>query len=108
MGYIKHHSIAVTSCNDKIIKVAHTKAKSIFNNRTSEILNSDINNYKSFFISPDGSKEGWDDSKKGDNQRKTFINWINQQAYEDGSNSISYCEFFYGDTDGNSKIENHN
>lgn len=108
MGYIKHHGIAVTSCIDELIKEAHTRAKSIFNERTSDILNSETNGYKSFFIAPDGSKEGWPESDRGDKERDSFVKWVNEQAYEDGSNSISFCEFFYGEDNGYALIENHN
>ena len=108
MGYIKHHGIAVTSDIDELIKQAHTQAKSIFKERASEILNSKTNGYKSFFIAPDGSKEGWEESNNEDLQRETFVKWVNQQAYDDGSNSISFCEFFYGEDNGYSQIENHN
>jgi hypothetical protein len=91
MGHIKHHGIAVTSGIDELIEEAHTKAKSIFKERASEILNSETNGYKSFFIAPDGSKEGWVASLTGNKQRDTFVKWINSKAYEDGSNSISFC-----------------
>jgi hypothetical protein len=107
MGYIKHHGIAVTSYGKDICK-AHKKAKKIFGDRTSEILNSEMNNYQSFFIAPDGSKEGWEESNAGDNQRKSFVKWVNKQAFKDGSNSISFCEFFYGEDNGDSQVENHN
>lgn len=108
MGYIRHHGIAVTSWNDELIKKAHEKATQIFKSRTSSIIKSDVNRYQSFFIAPDGSKEGWGESDIGDVQRKTFKDWINEQAYEDGSNSLSFCEFFYGDDNGESLIEAHN
>ncbi|WP_439132501.1 hypothetical protein [Polaribacter sp.] len=108
MGYIKHHAITVTSSIDELIKEAHSKAKDIFKERTSEILNSKTNGYKSFFIAPDGSKEGWEESNKGNKQRNTFVDWINSKACEDGSNSISFCEFFYGEDNGYAGIENHN
>ena len=108
MGYIRHHAIAVTSWNDELIKKAHEKAMQIFKDRTSSIIESDVNSYQSFFIAPDGSKEGWGESDIGDVQRKTFKDWINEQAYEDGSNSLSFCEFFYGDDNGESLIEAHN
>ena len=108
MGYIKHHGIAVTSSIDELIKEAHTQAKSIFKYRTSEILNSETNGYKSFFIAPDGSKEGWGESNNGNDKRETFVKWVNEKAYEDGSNSISFCEFFYGEDNGYSEVENHN
>ena len=108
MGYIKHHGIAVTSGIDELIKEAHTIAKKVFKERTSEILKSETNGYKSFFIAPDGSKEGWDESNKGDVKRDEFVKWVNKQAYDDGSNSISFCEFFYGEDNGNVGFENHN
>tara|TARA_R110000851_G_scaffold147756_1_gene287757 strand:- start:745 stop:1071 length:327 start_codon:yes stop_codon:yes gene_type:complete len=108
MGYIKHHGIAVTSSIDELTKEAHTQAKSIFKERTSEIVNSETNGYKSFFIAPDGSKEGWEESNSVNDQRETFVKWVSEQAHEDGSNSISFCEFFYGEDNGYSQIENHN
>ncbi len=108
MGYIRHHAIAVTSGIDELLKKAHDKAKLIFEDRTSEILKGVTNNYNSFFIAPDGSKEGWEESQTGDNQREEFVKWINEQAYEDDSNSLAFCEFFYGDDNGESLIETHN
>ena len=108
MGYIKHHGIAVTCGIDEILKEAHIQAKRIFKERTSEILNSETNGYKSFFIAPDGSLEGWAESDKGNKQRDEFVKWVNSKAYEDGSNSISFCEFFYGEDRGIARIENHN
>ena len=80
MGIIKHHAIVVTSDIDEIIKEAHIQAKSIFKDRTSEILNSEANGYKTFFIAPDGSKEGWETSNEGDRQRARFVKWINSKA----------------------------
>lgn len=45
MGYIRHHAIAVTSWNDELIKKAHEKAMQIFKDRTSNIIESDVNGY---------------------------------------------------------------
>lgn len=53
MGYIRHHSIAVTSWNNELIKKAHQKATEIFKHRTSPILEGDVNDYNSFFIAPE-------------------------------------------------------
>lgn len=108
MGYIKHHAISVTSWDEKLIKKAHRLAKKIFKKRASPIMNADINSYLTFFISPDGSKEGWEESDKGDISRNVFIKWINEQAYEDGSNALAFCEFFYGEDNGESEIVRHN
>ena len=108
MGYIRHHSIAVTSCIDELLAQAHKEASIIFGDKVSGIIRSGTNNYQSFFISPDGSKEGWDASRRGDEQRAALIAYIESLKYEDGSNSVKYCEFFFGDDEGLSKIVNHN
>lgn len=108
MGYIKHHAIAITSFHEELLKKAHNKAKQIFDDTVTEIIKSKMNRYYSFFISPDGSKEGWDDSELGNKRRKTFLNWCQKQAYEDGSNALSYAELFYGEDNGYAEIETHN
>lgn len=107
MGYIRHHSIVVTSYGETT-KLAHDKAKEIFGANVSEIVNSNINGYQSFFVAPDGSKEGWEESEQGDKDRALFIQFIEQQKYENDSNSISFAELFYGDDEGESKVVNHN
>lgn len=94
MGYIRYHAIAVTSRNEDLIKKAHKRATQIFKGRTSSIIESDVNSYQSFFIAPDGSQEGWRESNIGDVQRTTFKDWINEQAFEDGSNSIFFLRIF--------------
>ena len=106
MGYIRHHAIVVTS-NEEGIKKSHTKAKEIFPN-VSNIMKDGINGYQSFFIPPDGSKEGWPSSHKGDQRRKEYVQWINEQAYDDGSNQISFAHFYYGDDEEQCEIEDHN
>lgn len=108
MGYIRHHAIVVTSWNDIKLKVAHVYAKGVFGETVSEIIDSPVNSYQSFFIAPDGSKEGWQPSNEGDKKRELFADWIKNQDYEDGSNSLSFAVFFYGDDDGDAGIEIHN
>lgn len=108
MGYIKHHTIVVTTGLDSMMPIAHNKAKEIFATGVSEIIKSNINGYLSFFVCPDGSKEGWQESTEGDERRKVFVEWIQKQAYEDGSNSLSFVEVFYGEDNGYSEIVNHN
>lgn len=107
MGYIRHHAIVVTSYANRT-KIAHERAKEIFGSACSEIVSSPINGYESFFIAPDGSKEGWEESQQGDKARALFIEFLENQKYEDGSNSISFVELFYGDDNGKSAVVNHN
>lgn len=108
MGYIRHHSIVVTTWDKDKVKIVYDKAKEIFGANVSEIVNSNINGYQSFFVAPDGSKEGWEESEQGDKNRASFLEFIEQQKYEDDSNSISFAELFYGDDEGESEIVNHN
>jgi len=42
----------------------------------SEIVESPINGYKSFMITPDGSKEGWEASDKGIAMRAEWVAWM--------------------------------
>lgn len=118
MGYMKHHTIIITGSDypesKKLIKKVHrmSKNKAIDYMGTSKIVSpliySPINGYISFFIAPDGSKEGWVVSDIGDNMRDNIIDFIDSLKYEDGSSCIRYTEVFYGDEDGESKVERHN
>lgn len=108
MGYMRHHSIAVTSWKDDAIKDLREKALEIFSNdMVTEIMESNINGYHTFFISPDGSKERWPESKYNDVNRGMFMECLNLTRDKSGYSSIDYCEFFYGDDEGESKIVNH-
>lgn len=74
MGWIRHHGIVVTGCGAHI-EVAHAQAVSIFP-EVSALIGGRMNGYESFFIPPDGSKEGWKDSQDGDGERDKFIAWL--------------------------------
>lgn len=74
MGTIQHHAIIVTGFNDTNMAKARRKALKIFYPEdVSEIVGNGMNGYASFFVGPDGSKEGWDDSNTGDERRQKFI-----------------------------------
>ena len=88
MGYICHHAIVVTGWGDRI-KAAHAKAKEL-QPCVSELVEG-INNYSTFLVAPDGSKEGWEDSDKGDASRDAFVAWLRLQ-WEDGSPWLSWAE----------------
>lgn len=106
MGYKRHHAIIVTSWDAKELKDAYNTACGIFP-IVSNITKMGINNYQSFFVPPDGSKEGWDESNEGDRRRKRFIEYLDQQRYEDGSICLDWVEIQYGDDDGITKITCH-
>jgi len=105
MGYMRHHAIVVTSWNNDLIKEAHEKAKGLCSS-VSNITEVVINGYSSFFVAPDGSKEWWEDSDKGDCARNSFVEWLNSKRYEDGP-SLAWVEVQYGDDEGETKIIRH-
>ena len=88
MGYIRHHAIIVTGYTEESIGRAHAKALEIFSDSipaykgrelfcwVSPISPPAINGYLTFFVGPDGSKEGWEPSDFGEELRKTFVNWL--------------------------------
>ena len=64
MGYMRHHAILVTSWDAKLLASAHAQAVKMFA-YVSPISPAFVNGYQSFFIPPDGSKEGWPESDAG-------------------------------------------
>ena len=114
MGYIKHNTIIVISCDDEELKKTRDKAIKIFKKSfkedvpngdrlVSEIINSISNGYSSFFICPDGSKEGWSTSQNGYTARELFCDWLDKK---DTCDYIEIC--FGGDDNHESIIRSHN
>lgn len=104
MGYDRHHGIIVTTFKKDYIEDAHREAERIFSTPVSEVCPESINGWLSFFVPPDGSKEGWDESDKGDHERDVFVAWLEGQRYEDGSSRFAWIEVQYGDGEGETKI----
>lgn len=101
MGYIRHHAIVVTSTYDHdLLEKARLVAASKFApEQVSAIVRGTINDTLSFFIGPDGSKEGWEHSDEGDDARDAFISWLRSTVYEDGCGPLQWVEIQYGDDD---------
>lgn len=109
MGYIRHHAIIVTGSDFTAIGQgnpigdAHDKATLLFNGvcPVTPIMKGRINGYQSFMVAPDGSKEGWEESGRGDLARAEFIVWVNK------SSPPGYLDWFlveYGGDGGASQI----
>ena len=107
MGYICHNAIIVTGTYGNHIDKAHTQAATMFN-YVSDIVESPCNGTQSFFIPPDGSKEGWAESATGDSVREAYIKWLDKQRYEDGSSPLSWALIKYGDDYREAEILAHN
>lgn len=76
MGYHIHHTIVVTCWQSEMLKDAHERAVVLFGPLCSEIIESALNGYGSFFIAPDGSKEGWPESMQHDDLRNRYKAWL--------------------------------
>lgn len=105
MGYIKNHSIIVTSHFKDCINKAHEAAISIFKELNidyhgkneelvTEIFEGKVNTQYTFFIVPDGSKEGWGFSERCDKAREDFCAWM-----ESNQCSCDYVEVTFGGDD---------
>jgi len=110
MWYMKHHAIVVTGLDQDKLKEARKKiigeaietgiaTKETIDLRclVSKIVMSFSNGYGSFFIAPDGSKEGWATSDDGDSLRDKAIKILDSYKYDDGSSPFSWVEVQYGD-----------
>jgi hypothetical protein len=80
MGYTRHNAVIVTYWDKERLELERDRALDLGLQAT-EIVESPVNGYCSFFIAPDGSKEGWDTSMEYDEKRKKFCSGI--QVYID-------------------------
>ena len=106
MGYMRHHAIIVTSYDEASITEAHKHATAC-GMCVSPVSDSVVNDYQSFAVFPDGSKEGWSDSDHGDTAREIFIKWMDSQRFSDGSGPLSWAEVQYGDDNRKTKVTAH-
>lgn len=104
MGYVRDHAIVVVGTYDNWVAKAHATATEIFP-WVSPICPRQSNGSQSFFVPPDGSKEGWEESIVGDSRRDVFVAWLLAQRYEDGSSPLQWVEVRVSDDDHDLVIE---
>ena len=113
MGYMRHHAIIVTgNSDDEELQKVRNRCDDINQAsgnpcQVSLIYPSKRNHYGTFFIAPDGSKEGWDVSDDGDLCRTQIIEYLDTLRFGDNSTSFKYVEVQYGDDDHESKVLRH-
>ncbi len=97
MGTIQHDVvIATTWCQETQEKIEDY----VFNNLLVDKVvrhSARMGKYKTYILGPDGSKEGWDDSDRGDIWRFNFILFLESFTYEDGSSPVRWVEVSYGE-----------
>ena len=105
MGYDRHHALVVSGFGEQV-ESAHAEALRIFNRPrddsapwdiVSPIIASPANDVRTFFIAPDGSKEGWATSNEGDARRAEFVAYLKSQEYANGESPFWWVEVQYGD-----------
>lgn len=94
MGYIRHHAIIVVDNGfGDGIETAWAKAVEIFaahaaSRLVSSIVEGTMNGQRSFFIAPDGSKEGWSHSDDADAARDELVAYLNANR-----DALDYLDF---------------
>jgi hypothetical protein len=101
VGYYVHHTIVVTGWKPEALIAAHIFAQQT-GAQVSSIVKSAMNGWGSFFVAPDGSKEGWADSEKGDTSRAQIKRWLRT----DKSGSLRWYEVAWPE-DGVPRINGH-
>lgn len=95
MGTIHHHAIIASTWKEE---QADEAAEFLQNAEIQHArLRSSWNATHTFFLPPDGSKEGWPESDIGDAKRQAFIAYLEDQRYEDGVSCWDWIEVTYGE-----------
>ncbi len=106
MGYDRNHAIVVSSWSLALLTEVRERATGC-GNRASEIIKYVINDGGAFMVAPDGSKEGWEESEKGDAARAKFLQWADSQRYADGSTPLRWAEVQFADDERVSIVTKH-
>ena len=97
MGYMSHHAILVTHWKLDDLSSLHNLAMSLFEEAVTPLTSAHINNYWPFAVMPDGSKEGWEESKAFDLKRNEFIERLQRS-------NVAWCEVQYGDESNDNRL----
>jgi hypothetical protein len=80
MGLICHNAIVISGDSEgESLRKAREYALSL-QMTVSDIIHSPTNMYASFFVTPDGSKEGWETSEEGDLNRQAFYVFLRKET----------------------------
>lgn len=90
MSVERHHMMVVTYWNPVTLNMAHDRAHALLL-RPTPIVPSGREGWGTFYISPDGSKTGWPESDRMDDQRAEFCSWL-----EETCRPVNYVLLAYG------------
>lgn len=105
MGHFRHDVIIVTDFEKEPVQAARQKAVELFGDLVTPIVSSPHNGFYTFFIGPDGGKEGREFSDDFDARRKQYreylwggtskyqiadVEFYEVRIYEDGPPTIAH------------------
>ena len=102
MGIIQHHTVIATTWNHERANEFQEWIDSELNDRERQLIVravSWVNNYHTFVLVPDGSKEGWKTSDEGDNLRDRMVCklvFYNDKG-DDGGSPWDWVECTFGE-----------
>lgn len=98
MGYLRHKALIVNGWDAKAVELAHDAVAAIYEKGgmrqlVSPVVSHVTNGGASFFVAPDGSKEGWDTSDRGDELLDEAKDLLDTHAH------LDWCEVLCGGDD---------
>ena len=99
VSWMRHHAICATTWSEERAEEARAKVADIPGIQVTDVYESDCNGYCSFFVIPDGSKEGWNESDLGDERRAKAAEILD-------ANACDWVEVYYGCDTGMPGISN--
>ena len=105
MGMMQHHAIIATTWDEKTFEAIKGWISKLGKDHQELFLTggSWVNGHQTVVMVPDGSKEGWETSDKGDGLRDAFIQRLEADSYgedEDGESEGSpwrWAEIGFGE-----------
>ncbi len=116
MRNIKHHTIIVTSHDQKTLQEIRNKLVELVKSNVEasngsriigELVESLINNFYTLVVYPDGSKEGHETSDDADILRKKIVEYLTSFNQQHPERTVNFIEVFFGSDDGKAGMLNH-
>ena len=99
MGVINHNAVlAVTWSAEVAVKIrGWIAAKQVEDKQLFLEHFAPMNGYTTFILCPDGSKEGWEESDRGDALRAAFLEHLGTYDNSDHSSPVEWIEVGFGE-----------
>ena len=99
MGTIQHNSMIIAShrAYGYEFRMVYEKAKSLFGDLVTEIIDPKVNGYLFFFIAPNGAKEEYEVYEQWHKESKLLQEYIRTFDDEDGGNGIHFTTVSFGE-----------